>query len=64
MKRIASLVILLTILSKILGFFREIILSYYYGASSISDAFLISLTIPGTIFAFIGVGISTSFIPI
>lgn len=64
MKRIASLVISLTILSKVLGFFREIILSYYYGASSISDAFLISLTIPGTIFAFIGVGISTSFIPI
>ncbi|MFL2071583.1 murein biosynthesis integral membrane protein MurJ [Marinilactibacillus psychrotolerans] len=64
MKRIASLVILLTISSKILGFFREIILSYFYGASSISDAFLISLTIPGTIFAFIGVGISTSFIPV
>ncbi|TYS69706.1 murein biosynthesis integral membrane protein MurJ [Sutcliffiella horikoshii] len=63
MKRIAGLVILLTIFSKILGFSRELILAYYYGASHISDAYLISLTISGTIVAFIGVGLTTNFIP-
>lgn len=54
---------ILTISSKILGFARDIILSYFYGASSISDAYLISLTVPLTIFAFIGSGISTNYIP-
>lgn len=63
-KRIAFYLILLTIISKILGFFRDIVLAYYYGASSISDVYIISLTIPGTLFAFIGIAISTSFVPI
>lgn len=63
MKKTALLIMILTILSKLFGFARDIILSYFYGASNISDAYLISLTIPGIIFAFIGVGISTGYIP-
>lgn len=63
MKKNAFILMLFTVFSKILGFSREIILSYFYGASNVSDAYLISLTIPLTIFAFIGVGISTSYIP-
>ena len=50
MKKSAVLLMILTILSKILGFTREIVLSYY-GAAGISDAYLISLTIPTIIFA-------------
>jgi putative peptidoglycan lipid II flippase len=64
MKRIAVLIMILTIISKLLGFSRELVLSYFYGTSFITDAYLISLTIPGTIFAFIGIGISTNFIPL
>ncbi len=63
MKKTAVLLMLITILMKILGFTREITLSYFYGTSNISDAYLISLTIPGVIFAFIGTGIATSYIP-
>ena len=63
MKKTALLIMILTILSKILGFARELILSYYYGASSITDAYLISLTIPSVIFGFIGVGIGAGYIP-
>lgn len=63
MKKTAILLMLITILSKIFGFARDIILSYFYGASNISDAYLISLTIPSVIFSFIGVGISTGYIP-
>lgn len=63
MKKNALILIVLTMFSKILGFIREIILSYFYGVSNISDAYLISLTIPGTIFVFIGTGIATSYIP-
>ena len=64
MKQAALLLMFLEVLSKIMGFIREITLSYFYGASSISDAYLISLTIPTVIFAFVGTGIATSYIPI
>lgn len=63
MKKTALLLMLLTILSKMLGFARDLILSYFYGASSITDAYLISITIPSVIFGFIGVGIATGYIP-
>jgi putative peptidoglycan lipid II flippase len=64
MKKTALLLMLLTIISKILGFSRDIALAYFFGASSISDAYLISLTIPIIIFGFIGAGISTGYIPL
>jgi len=64
LKKTVLLVMLLTVVSKILGFAREIILAYFYGASGISDAYLISLTIPTVIFAFIAVGLKTTYIPI
>lgn len=64
MKRTALILMIITIVSKLLGFGREMALSYFYGASIISDAYLISLTIPNVIFSFIGVGIYTGFIPI
>lgn len=46
MKKAALLVMVITIISKILGFGREIVLSFVYGASAITDAYLISQTIP------------------
>lgn len=64
MKKTALMLMVLTIFSKVIGFSRDIILSYFYGASGVSDAYLISLTIPTVIFTFVGVGISTTFIPI
>ena len=64
MKKTALLVMIITILSKILGFGREIVLSYVYGASAITDAYLISQTIPAVIFSFISAGIATGFIPL
>lgn len=64
MKETAILLMLATVISKILGFVREIVLAYFYGASSISDAYIIAITIPGTIFAFIGAGLATGYIPL
>lgn len=64
MKKTAVLLMILGILTKLLGFGRDIVLSYYYGVSGISDAYLISITIPTLILAIIGTGITTTFIPI
>ncbi len=63
MKKTALLVMVITIISKILGFGREIVLSYVFGASGVTDAYLISQTIPLSIFSFISVGVATGFIP-
>lgn len=63
MKRTALLIIILTVISKFVGFGREMVLAYFYGATGISDAYIVAITIPGAIFAFIASGISTVFIP-
>lgn len=62
-KKTTFLLMLLTVLAKMIGFSREIVISYFYGASGISDAYLIALTIPGSVFSIIGIGISTGYIP-
>jgi putative peptidoglycan lipid II flippase len=63
MKKITFYIILITLFSKVLGFFREVILANYFGATGISDAYLISQTIPVTIYAFITIAITTTYIP-
>lgn len=62
-KAISGMVIF-TLLAKVLGFVRELLLSYFFGATGMSDAYLISQTIPGTIFQFVGTGLTTCFIPV
>lgn len=64
MKKAVYNVMVITIVAKLLGFGREILLAYFFGANGMSDAYLISQTIPGTIFQFVGTGLATSFIPV
>ena len=64
MKKTAFLVMIITVVSKLLGFGREIVMAYVYGASAITDAFIVSQTIPVSIFSFVGFGIATGFVPI
>lgn len=63
MKKSVILIMAITIISKILGFGRDITLSYFYGASNISDAYIISQTVPALALSLVGVAIATSFIP-
>lgn len=64
MKKIAFLLMVLTIISKFTGFLREMVLSFYFGASDVTDAYFVAQTIPKTIFRFIGAGIGAAFIPL
>ena len=63
MKKTVVLLMLISIMSKIIGFGREIVLSYMYGTSNIADAYLISITVPSVVFGFISVGIIAAYIP-
>ena len=53
-----------TLLAKCLGFGRELALASVYGASGVSDAFLVAMNIPAVIFQAIGTSLGTAFIPL
>ena len=58
------ILIMIQAFSKVFGFARELILSNYYGASSVTDAFLIVSSLPSTIYSIVGAAITVSFIPL
>ncbi len=53
-----------TMLAKVLGFGREIVLGYFYGTSAYSDVYITAMNIPLVVFASIGVALGTTFIPL
>ena len=60
----AASLMAVTILAKVVGFAREQVLSYAYGASMYTDIYIMAMNIPNVIFAAIGAALSTTFIPI
>lgn len=64
MSKNAIILIIITLVAKVMGFFREMVLAYTYGAGSYTDAYLVALNIPNVVFAVIGTAIATTFIPI
>lgn len=63
MGKVIVIAIIFNIISKLLAFFRELSLAYFFGASSLTDAYLIAISIPTTIFGIIGSGILSGYIP-
>ena len=63
-KKATIIVMIVSFLSKITGFFREVLLGSRYGATYVTDAYLVSLTIPQTLFASIAAAIATTYIPL
>lgn len=60
----AMLMAIFTLISKILGFFREMIMANYFGASYITDAYIMAIAIPSIIFGGILSSVATAYIPI
>lgn len=56
------ILIFTTALAKALGFGREMSLAYVYGATPVSDAYIVAFSIPTIIFAGIGSAMLTSYI--
>lgn len=55
---------IVTMISKVLGFGRELALTYVYGASASSDAYITAVSIPTILFASVGTALATTFIPV
>ena len=53
-----------TMIAKILGFAKEQVLSYVYGASMYTDIYITAMNIPIVIFSTIGTALLTTFIPL
>lgn len=53
-----------TMMSKVLGFARELVLASSYGTSAYSDAYLVALNIPIVIFGIFGVAMGSGYIPV
>lgn len=57
------ILMIVTIISKGIGFFRDVLVASNFGVSSITDAYDAAVAVPDTIYAIIGLAISTTFIP-
>jgi putative peptidoglycan lipid II flippase len=63
-KNIALYIMLGTLIGKILGFLREMLIGSIFGASHITDAYLVATLIPNILFVSIASAIVTTFIPL
>lgn len=60
----AVLIMVITLMSKVLGFIREMVIAAGFGASFSTDAYVVALTIPAVLFASFSRALQTTFIPV
>lgn len=57
------IVMVMTILSRVIGFGRDILAAYHFGVEGSYDIYVASVAIPESVFMIVGLAISTTFIP-
>lgn len=62
--RAAGLLMIITVLSKVVGFLRESLIASAFGATYQTDAYNVAIIVPSMIYGLFGGAISTTFIPI
>jgi len=62
--RATAVIAVFTLLSKILGFVREMALACVFGASAATDAYLVAYTVPNVIFAVLGGALTVTAVPL
>lgn len=60
----AVIMVILTLISKFLGFIREMVMANYFGTSYITDAYVMAIAIPGIIFGGILSAVSVAYMPL
>lgn len=61
--RAAFIVMIISIISRFLGLFRDMLVSYQFGMNMYTDAYKAAVSVPETVFTIVGLAISTVFIP-
>lgn len=54
---------IVTVISKVIGLYRDILVGSIFGGGDVNSAYIIAVSVPDTIYAVIGLAISTTFIP-
>lgn len=62
--QIIGAVAIINIVARLLGFFREVMIGYQYGTSTIADAIAVAYTIPNFIYLVLGGAVTTAFISV
>lgn len=57
------IIMLVSLISRFLGFIRDILIGKNFGAGAYTDAYNIAVSVPETIFTLVGLAISTAFLP-
>lgn len=57
------IIMIVSLVSRALGFIRDMLIAKNFGAGMYTDAYNIAVTIPETIFTLVGLAISTAFLP-
>lgn len=60
----AALVAVLTLMSKFIGFMREVVLANYFGAGMVTDAYNMAQSIPSYIMAALLTAVGTAYMPV
>ena len=64
MKRTVLILIILSFISRISGFLREVFMAWRFGATIHTDTYIAALTVPVLVISFVTVGLSNSLIPV
>ncbi|MDQ0285651.1 peptidoglycan biosynthesis protein MviN/MurJ (putative lipid II flippase) [Desulfofundulus luciae] len=62
--RATAVIAVFTLLSKVLGFMREMALACVFGASAATDAYLVAYTVPNVVFAVLGGALTVTAVPL
>lgn len=60
----AGVIFAATLVSRLTGFFREIVMAAYFGTSSLTDAWLMASVIPNLLFSSLNGSITTTVVPV
>ncbi len=64
MAQATVIVAVLSVLSKVMGFVREQLIAWLFGASGLTDAYVVALAIPTVLTGLISTPVSTAFLPV
>jgi putative peptidoglycan lipid II flippase len=62
--QVIGVVTIINILSRLFGFFREVVIGYHFGTSSLADSVILAYTIPNFLYMVLGGAITTAYISI
>lgn len=62
--RAALIVLIINLISRILGFVRDAVIAYEFGASGATDAYMVAYTLPYSLQAVLGMAFATVMVPV